>query len=220
MPFDYYAYSRSLNVIDVSRPGNGTGVVTDRRLYTPNPPQVPRWAGAVGMLLHGTVGSNSLAYLAGGSIADGRWVCAHYLIPKDLFTVYKLVPDGYGCNHAGPGRWRGVTNLNECFVGVEIENLQNGQDEFPRSQYIKAAMVWANLSARDSLLDLNLTGHAQVATYADGHLGRRSDPLPAGPFDWCVFYQHLQGIRRDRRISDWWGVPWWNGGRPLSELEL
>jgi N-acetyl-anhydromuramyl-L-alanine amidase AmpD len=105
-------------------------------------------------------------------------------------------------------------------VGVEVENLLDGADVFTRSQYIKTALIWANLSARDSLLDLNLTGHAQVATYADGHLGRKSDPLPGGPWDWVLFAQHLQGIRRDARISEWWGVQRWNGGRPLVELEL
>jgi peptidoglycan hydrolase-like protein with peptidoglycan-binding domain len=38
------------------------------------------------------------------------------------------------CNHAGPGNWRGLTQGNTDFIGIEAENKGNGRDKWPAVQ--------------------------------------------------------------------------------------
>lgn len=217
MSTDYETYAKQLKIINVFEPRNSSGVVTDKRLYdktvpdshAPGIPSGPNWPAdhkGRGGVKHATVGTNSLRYLAGGSIADGRWVCAHYLIPKDNFTVYKLVPDGYGCNHAYPAAWKGyVNNLNSNFYGVEVENLQDGADPFTDSQYIKFAFVWAYLAARDHIPNLMLVDHGIAAP------GHRTDPYEGGMWDDAAFYGHMWAIRQTPAVWEFWHLPMYDG---------
>ena len=205
MLIDYKAYAQSLKVINVFQPGNPTGHVTPPVLWSDQ--VVPGGFTPTGGLIHGTVGTDTLPYFTGGSVADGRMVCAHYLIPKDNFTVYKLIPDGKPCAHAGPSRWRGLNNLNNFFYGFELENLQNGQDLFTEAQYSKLALIWGYLSARDKLQDIMLTSHASVALPP----GRRSDP-DASPFSYARFYALLYELRLPENWPPNWNLQRWTGG--------
>lgn len=127
MAIDLVSYLANLKVVDVWKPGNASGLVTDRRLYEDkvrlNPPK--------GMVAHGTAaaasnGLNSLAYLAGGSIADGRWVSADQYIPKNG-TLYNLIPTDRYCWHAGYGHWNGIGDININFWG-RGDGEQGGRD--------------------------------------------------------------------------------------------
>jgi hypothetical protein len=198
---DYPGYAANLKIINVYEKGNPTGHVTPPVLWSEE--VVPGGFAPKGGLIHGTVDTNTIPYFTGGSVADGRMVCAHYLIPKDDYTVYKMIPDGKPCAHAGPSRWMGFSNLNNFFYGFELENKQDGQDPFTSAQHIKLALIWAYLAARDKMSDLNLTTHAQVALPP----GRRSDPLPAGPFSITHFGRHLAGVRDNWPAS--WGLTRW-----------
>ena len=204
MTVNYPEYAGKLNIINVFQPGNPSGHMTPPVLWSPSvcPPGTftPK-----GGLIHGTVGSNTLPYFTGGSVADGRMVCAHYLLPKDDYTVYKLVPDGKPCAHAGPSRWRGVTNLNNAFYGFELENLQDQVDPFTAGQYIKLALNWAYLAARDHIPDIMLTTHHAVCLPAD----RRYDP-DAGNFSYSTFYGHLHEIRKPENWPTNWGLAQWS----------
>lgn len=216
MATDYLDYASRLKIVDVWKIGNGTGVVTDKRLYDPDVQgsrapgspgsQTARWPSdkkGRGLVKHATVGTNSLAYLAGRSALDGRWVSIHYLLPKDDFTVYKIVPDGYGANHCWPGTWRGyVNNINSNFYGVEVENLQNNSDQFTAGQYIKFAFIWCYLSARDGISDYMIADHRIVAPP-----GHRTDPTTGGLWNEGLFWKHIWGIRADARVWAMWGLP-------------
>lgn len=223
MAVDYLDYAQQLKIVDVFKPGNPSGVVTDKRLYDPDvqgsrAPGSPnsntaRWpvdGKGRGMIMHATVGTNSLAYLAGGSILDGRWVSAHYLLSKDDYTVHKLIPDGFGANHCYPGTWRGyINNINSHFYGCEIENRQNSSDPFTFGQYVKASLVCAYLSARDGFEDRMIAPHGIVAPP-----GHRTDPYTGGVWDFALFYGVLSEIRQTKAIFDMWGLPqpvatWW-----------
>lgn len=216
MAVDYLDYASRLKIVDVFKPGNPSGVVTDKRLYDPDvqgsrAPGSPnsntaRWPTDTkgrGMIMHATVGTNSLRYLAGGSILDGRWVSAHYLLSKDDYTVHKLIPDGFGANHCYPGTWRGyVNNINSNFYGVEVENRQNNSDPFTSGQYIKFALIWAYLSARDGISDLMIAYHGIVAPP-----GHRTDPYTGGVWDAGAFWRAVWGVRLDARVWQFWGLP-------------
>jgi hypothetical protein len=201
-------YLKRIIVINVFERGNPSGVVTQSKLYWKWP------AKPIGGLRHGTVGSNSLRYLAGPNDRD---VCAHQLIPRDPFTIYALVPPGYACGHAGVSVWQGRRNCNDFMYGYELESLQRGRfDDYSFWQYMKLAATWAYRSAAEKLSDNNFTDHADVAIYGSGipghnpnDKGRRSDP---------TFFNHmllggvLSAIRKPEVWPDFWHLELWDGG--------
>jgi N-acetyl-anhydromuramyl-L-alanine amidase AmpD len=226
---DYLDRSKKLRVRDIWKAGNGSGVVTDPRLYDPDLGEVFRWRGAVGGVLHVTVDADdvgSMKYLAGGSLLDGRNVSAHYHFPDDELTVNKMVPDGTAPNHCGQSSWPTIPSpLNSRMYGFEVRNRGNWSQPVSDDQLVKVALVWAYLSSLEmkntgkGLLNINLLSHSAIATYgegdrAQGHRpgdrGRRSDP-EAGLFDYARFYEHLSIIRGDERVFEFWGLPVWGG---------
>lgn len=214
MAIDYSDYAAHLNVIDVWQQGNPTGRVTPRVLYDSSLGKVYPWRTPKGLILHGTGGTNTLPYFTGGSVADGRFVCAHYLIPRDDFTVYKMVPDGFSCNHCGNSDWHDpavLQPLNSYFYGIEIEDRQNWNrgaqaQQITPAQHVKAGLIWAYLCARDRMDDRFVLSHSQIRI----PWGERSDP-EAGLFRYPLFWQAVIGIRAD------WPSGWptrWTGNTP------
>lgn len=124
----------------------------------------------VAIIGHGTVGTDSRAYLKrGGDRPDGsdRKVSIHVLIDK-LGTIYRMVDDHYAANHAGLGTLRlngkiyspnGI-NLNRVTLSFELENLQNGRDPYPDAQLL--AMGWQIALWRRQYGPLPLFRHADV----------------------------------------------------------
>lgn len=103
-------------------------------------------AAIVAIIAHGTVGTDSRAYLSrGGDLPDGsdKKVSIHALIQKPGDKIYRYVPDERGANHAGygtmPPPWSSV-NPNRCTLGFELENLQDGKDPYTNAQLL--AMGW------------------------------------------------------------------------------
>lgn len=100
----------------------------------------------VAIVAHGTVGTDSRAYLSrGGDLPDGsdKKVSIHALIQKPGDPIYRYVPDERGANHAGygtmPAPWTSI-NPNLCTLGFELENLQDGKDPYTDTQLL--AMGW------------------------------------------------------------------------------
>lgn len=213
MAIDLVSYLANLKVVDVWKPGNPSGIVTDRRLYEDKVRLTP----PKGMVAHGTAapassGLNSLAYLAGGSINDGRWVSADQYIPKNG-TLYNVIPTDRYCWHAGYGHWNGLGNLNVNFWGVEMENKEDGVDPFSEEQYVTLAASWCARSAWWKCLDINVCAHAWCAEDDGGPCvnkkGRKSDPFK---FRWGKFWAYVYRIRQPEVWPASWNLALWNGG--------
>lgn len=227
MAINYRDYAGKLKVKPVwaKVPANDTGYLTPPELYTPYSPFVP-----TRQLIHATVGTNTLPYFAAqvdanwnelkqaGSIKDGRQVCAHQLLPKDDYTIYDMVPEGYGCGHCNPGVLHGQGSLNYHARGYELENLQNGDggDQFTEGQYIKLALTIAYHAAVDKTRNIGIGTHwdASMGAILAGALlpgNAHRDPY-AGPFDMMRFAGHLWSIRQpESGVFDYWGIPLWDG---------
>ncbi len=142
----------------------------------------PRGSKPVSMLvLHATVGSarSALAWLTNPSAR----VSAHYLIDKSG-QIYQLVADDHAAWHAGHGSWRGETAINECSIGIEVENANNGHDPYPQAQIDALLQL-----ARDKIIQHKIAPE-MVVRHLDIALprGRKSDP--AG-FPWSSFLKQL-----------------------------
>lgn len=154
----------------------------------------PRTHPIVMIVAHATVGWDSRSYLQnGGGIT--RKVSCHCLVQKfpravkdtvdvgdgtflgNGAVVYRMVPDNMVANHAGfsTARVNGITyhpngiNVNQVSLGVEIENLQNGNDPYSEDQLL--AFGWVCWNWR------NLWGPIPVLRHGDIDPTRRSDPI-------------------------------------------
>src|SRR4029077_7967291 len=89
-------------------------------------------------------------------------------------------------NHAGAGEWRGLTNGNANFVGIEAENTGTGDDPWPAVQMdayrrgVAAVLRHINRTAEFC------AGHKEYALPA----GRKPDPN----FDMVVFRSAVADI--------------------------
>ena len=104
-------------------------------------------------------------------------VSAHYVVDEDG-TVYALVEEARRAWHAGVSYWRGVRQLNDCSVGIEIVNPGHefGYRAFPRRQMAAVEALCRHILARHDIPARNVVGHSDVAP------DRKQDPGEL--FDW------------------------------------
>lgn len=136
----------------------------------------PRLVKRRGIVVHTSDGWDSLTYLQGGSLLDGRKVSSDYLISR-AGLIYMITPPGWYAFHTGTARWNlqqdDDRTLNKSFVGVELEWKQGANQAITAPQYIALAWLLRRLCT-DHAIDLrNVVGHYQVALPA----GRKQDPL-------------------------------------------
>jgi LysM repeat protein len=97
------------------------------------------------------------------------YVSAHYVIGKDGKTV-QMVKDKDRAWHAGKSEWRGVSNVNDCGLGIELVNLNDGQDPYPEAQYQSLVKLCQALAHKYDIPMEDIVGHYQVSP------GRKTDP--------------------------------------------
>ena len=98
-------------------------------------------------------------------------VSAHYLVTK-AGEVVRLVPEERRAWHAGRSYWRGLTNVNDDSIGIEIDNPghSNGYEPFPDAQIDAVIRLVADIKQRHRIGRGNVVGHSDVAP------ARKRDP--------------------------------------------
>lgn len=127
------------------------------------------------IVLHTTMGYNSLKWLQGGSADAGRPASSDFLIDR-VGNIYQITKPGWYSFHSGTARWRFIQdpgyNLNQSAVGIEIEAAEHKGQKITDLQYIAlAALVKKLVEYHDIMIDAVVT-HAQVALPP----GRKQDP--------------------------------------------
>lgn len=132
-------------------------------------------------------------HATGGGFASGlAWLCspasrvsAHYIIAKNG-AIYQLVLDSYAAWHAGKSHWRGLDSgeIQRQSIGIELANLNDGIDPYPREQIDSCRALCADLISRYSIPPAMFVRHLDIAIPA----GRKLDP--AG-FPWAAFVASL-----------------------------
>lgn len=128
------------------------------------------------IIIHATAGRNSLKWLTTQSNPP---VSVHRLIARDG-TIYKIVDDSRVAWHTGhaiwfPNRLRILTNLNNLALGVELENLNDGKQDYTAQQMDALTRQVCEWFGKYGYLPI--LSHAAVDS-------RKSDP--AG-FNWTSF---------------------------------
>ena len=101
-------------------------------------------------------------------------VSAHYLIGKDG-AVIQMVDENDRAWHAGASNWCGITDMNSCSIGIELDN--NGARPFEDAQYEALIELIREICARHDIPPTHILGHQDIA------VGRKFDPGPW--FDWA-----------------------------------
>lgn len=143
--------------------------------YDSRPPGTAIWA----IVVHATANSS-----LGGVISWFRdpvsEVSAHYNIGKDG-RVVQMVRDEQRAWHAGQSAWKGVLDVNDFSIGIELVNKNDGQDPYPDAQYRALVALCKRLVARYEHRIGDIVGHKDIS------LSGRDDPVG---FD-------LERLRRD-----------------------
>jgi N-acetylmuramoyl-L-alanine amidase len=97
------------------------------------------------------------------------YVSAHYVIGKDGKMV-QMVKEKDRAWHAGKGEWRGVPNVNDYGLGIELVNLNDGQDPYPEAQYESLVKLCQALAHEYNISTEDIVGHYHVSP------GCKTDP--------------------------------------------
>lgn len=130
-----------------------------------------------GTCVHTTSGSDSLSYLQGGVIKEGRFASADYLIARDG-SRFKITPEGRRPYHAGISRLVYANRLYQgdevsaVLLGVELECLDSQYCTYQQHDSLAELVVERGL-AYGWRWPYYLVGHYELAL----PVGRRSDPL-------------------------------------------
>ena len=106
-----------------------------------------------------------------GLLEDLR-VSAHILIRRDGGLI-QFVSCRQRAWHAGLSSWRGRQRCNDFSVGIELVNLNDGQDPYPEAQYEAVVRIIKDLRTRWEIPDSHIVSHAAIAR----PVGRKSDPV-------------------------------------------
>ncbi len=98
---------------------------------------------------------------------DRTQVSAHYVICEDG-TIFHMLNDFLRAQHAGVSFWGGVTDMNSCSIGIEIDN--NGKEAFTDAQMNSLLKLLEALKKMHRIPTANFIGHADIAPT------RKNDP--------------------------------------------
>jgi len=112
-----------------------------------------------------------------------KGVSSHYLIDKNG-EIFCLIDEKHIAWHAGKSYWRGIEELNNHSVGIEIENL--GNEAFPKAQMDSVIWLCSRLKKQYQIPRENILGHSDIAP------DRKVDPGIF--FDWKLLGNHGLGI--------------------------
>lgn len=146
-----------------------------------------RSANRVGIVLHETIGRDSLAWLQRGSALAGVPASADFLISRqgDILQITRPGRYAFHTGRAKHGVFQDADgSLNQSFVGIEFENLPSAGDTITTQQYIAGAALIGQLCIRHKIPFFNIVGHGEVARPP----GRKTDPIT---LSWWVLTREL-----------------------------
>jgi len=94
-------------------------------------------------------------------------VSAHYVICRDGI-VFHMLNDLLRAQHAGVGKWGGLTDMNSSSIGIEVDN--NGSEPFSEPQMNSLLQLLDRLKRAYNIPQANFIGHLDWAP------GRKVDP--------------------------------------------
>jgi N-acetylmuramoyl-L-alanine amidase len=149
-------------------------------ILAPSPNFDARPGGVDHLVLHYTGMQSAKAAVARLRDPVAR-VSSHYVVDEDG-TVYALVDEAMRAWHAGISYWRGVRQLNDGSVGIEIVNPGHewGYRAFPEAQMLAVQDLCQGILGRHPIPARNVVGHSDIAP------DRKQDPGELFPWEWLA----------------------------------
>ena len=132
---------------------------------------------------------SALRSLSRGKVRHGRRVTlgghAHYLLAR-RGTIYRILDPKYRADHAGVSMWRGVQDLSDHSLGIELEGFHDVP--FTTAQYRSLSWLLRVLRKRFAIASRDVLEHYRVAYtppnrfFSRNWRGRKRDP-GLGNFD-------------------------------------
>lgn len=122
------------------------------------------------IVIHSTANSNLRGVIDWFNKPNAQ-VSAHYTIGKDG-KIVQHVQDSDRAWHAGQSVWNGRNSVNDYGLGIEMVNLNDGQDPYPEAQHQANVALCAYLCYRYNIQVDDIMGHVDIALPP----GRKSDP--------------------------------------------
>lgn len=155
-----------------------------------------------GVVIHETIGTDSLAWLQGGSARHGSPASCDFLISK-VGNIYMLTTPSTYSFHSGRARWRLYQekdgSINQGFFGVELENYPASGQTINTPQYIALAALLRYLLTWFDIDFRNVAGHYEVALPA----GRKQDPVT---LNWAMLTDELLLPSKEQSLYAFKGV--------------
>ena len=104
-------------------------------------------------------------------------VSSHYLIGRDG-RIIKLVDEKNRAWHAGTSHWKGINNINDISIGIELENPGHkfGYITFSRKQMSALVLLCKEIKKKYNIKSDWVLGHSDISP------DRKLDP--GEKFDW------------------------------------
>ena len=104
-------------------------------------------------------------------------VSSHYLIRRNG-KIINLVNESHRAWHAGVSYWRGIHNLNNCSIGIELENpgYEFGYLPFSKKQMKSLIFLCKKIKKKYQIHPEWVLGHSEIAP------NRKKDP--GKKFNW------------------------------------
>lgn len=147
------------------------------------PPKPPiRWVGSpnfnnrrraddiTAIIIHSTANS-TLEGVVNWFNNPNSQVSAHYTIGKNG-EIVQHVQDMHRAWHAGRSIWKGREGCNDYTIGIELVNLNDGQDPYPEVQHQANLALCAYLAHKYNISPEDIVGHVDIAIPP----GRKTDP--------------------------------------------
>ena len=142
--------------------------------------------------IHGRIWMVVIHATAGGSLESTcSWfqnpqskVSSHYTIGKDG-RIMQHVKEYNRAWHAGESTWKGQSNCNDYSIGIELVNLNDGEDPYPAEQMASCCLLTAELV---KIYGMNVD---DVVAHYDISPTRKTDPKG---FDMVGLHEQIEVI--------------------------
>ena len=106
-------------------------------------------------------------------------VSSHYLIGRDG-KIINLVDEKNRAWHAGISQWKGVKDINDISIGIELENpgYEFGYIPYPKKQMNALVLLCKELKKKYDITEDWVLGHSDIAP------NRKLDP--GKKFNWSI----------------------------------
>jgi LysM repeat protein len=175
---------KPVTAVPTTSPITTAPVVTPEPTRTTTPPPQPpiQWVGSpnfnqrrspndiTAVVIHSTANDRLQGVIDWFNNPNAQ-VSAHYTIGKDG-KIVQHVRDADRAWHAGQSVWKGRNSVNDYAIGIELVNLNDGQDPYPEAQHQANVALCAHLCYIHNIKVDDIMGHLDIALPP----GRKSDP--------------------------------------------